>query len=133
MNLASEQERIIVLSHIGGSDAKAIIIVDKNEAGELLSSVVVDSFTGSSCSAHIWIRVLRLQFFCDVLRYIFVELDCARFTGIVFDNNLQAVNFNTKLGGTIEGRILQGHPEGDTLLFAHWKHNLERFWSRNHG
>ena len=129
---ATEKEYSDILGKVGGDYAAPICIVDE-ENGELQAAVIVEHYTGSSCSLHVWIKRMRLQFTCFIFKYIFVTLNCQRFSGIVPDDNLTAVAFNEKIGGEVEAVLKSAHPRGDILMFVHHKHTLKKYWSRDHG
>ncbi len=82
--------------------------------GELAAVVVFDNFSDVDCSIHIasdgsgqWLNRALLQ---ATFRYVFVQLKLARVTGMVDEDNVQALRFDEHLGFKREGY----HPRAGT-------------------
>lgn len=91
--------------------------------GELVAGVTFDNMTDTNLFAHIasTANVLPRELLDAVARYAFVQLGVCRMTFMVPDSNSRCVNFVRGLGARSEGRLKQGHGDGDTLIFALWQ------------
>lgn len=91
------------------------------EGGDLLAGVVYEGYNGSNIMMHVaaspgrrWMTRTFLHF---AFWYPFEQLGCARVTGLVPDDNLQAAAFDEHLGFTLEATLREAHPTGDLLVY----------------
>lgn len=106
---------------IGGiafkDDAKAI---GREINGELVAAVVFDSFSQCDCNIHIASdgskRWLTRGFLTAAFAYPFIQCGFRRVTGLVPASNIDALNFDLKLGFKFEGRCQEAMPDGDDVI-----------------
>lgn len=115
------------IAHMTGGDINPPVCIVQQLGDRLTSGVLIEGFTGTNVFVHVWASALSKSFVKFVLGYIFNQLGCTRFTGIVPSTNLQAVNFNRKLGGEVEATLQGACEGGDLLLFVHRRENLEKW------
>lgn len=89
--------------------------------GELKAALGFEGYTGSNVFAHIASDVTMPR---SLLRagcaYAFKQLNCARITFLVNDDNVPCQVLMDALQLRREGAIRCGHPKGHTYLFALW-------------
>lgn len=115
------------IAHMTGGDINPPVCIVQQLGDRITSGVLIEGFTGTNVFVHVWTSALSRSFVEFVLRYIFHQLHCTRLTGIVPSTNLQAVNFNRKLGGEVEATLQGACDGGDLLLFVHRRENLEKW------
>jgi RimJ/RimL family protein N-acetyltransferase len=91
------------------------------ENGGLIAGVVYEGYNGANIQMHVaahpGCRWLNRQFLHFAFWYPFVQLDCARVTGLVPDDNAEARVFDEHLGFVLEARLKEAHPTGDLLVY----------------
>ena len=88
-------------------DAKGLVIADDKE-GELQAGVIFDSFTMSSCQAHIYVynkMALRHGLMYEVANYVFNTCGLQIMFGKVPEDNEKALKLNRHFGFTEVCRI----------------------------
>lgn len=88
--------------------------------GELIVGVVYDRFSGTDICMHVaakpgvlWVkRDAMYRFFA----YPFLQLNCARVTGLVAANNQVARKFDEHIGFVQEGVMRRGMPDGEDII-----------------
>ena len=118
-----------------GQDAKVIARVGKRideedfglakalgveENGQLIAGVVFNLYNGPSICMHVaavpgkaW---LTKDFLYRCFAYPFIQLKCNRVTGLVRVDNLQAQNFDEKLGFVREGVLRKAATDGTDMI-----------------
>jgi|LSQX01.1.fsa_nt_gb hypothetical protein len=113
-------------------DAKAIGLVHDNNIGEPLAdgrdslgrliaaSVVYDGFSEADCNMHIasdnsglW---LTRSLLVAAFSYPFIQCGFNRVTGLVPENNKEALKFDLNLGFKVEGLCREAMPDGSNLV-----------------
>lgn len=91
------------------------------EDGGLIAGVVFDGYNRANINMHVaalpgkrWMTRSYLHF---CFWYPFVQLSCARITGLVPESNLEARMFDEHLGFVLETRLAEAHPTGDVLVY----------------
>lgn len=107
--------------HLGQSPYTAIGLV--GPTGHLLAGVVYDNYVRVSIDMHVAAvpgkRWMTRQFLGEVFRYPFLQLGVRRVNGKVAADNAAAINFDTRLGFQLEGRIRHALDDGvDLLIFG---------------
>jgi len=91
--------------------------------GELVAVVAYNQWHHPSICGHIASdgskRWLNRAFLHAMFDYPFRQLGCARITAPIAESNISAINFVTKLGFQLEGRLRKALPNGeDRLIFG---------------
>jgi len=91
--------------------------------GELVAGVTFDNMTETNVFVHIasTAHALPREFLLAIGRYVYLQLGALRMTFMVHDNNDRCVALVKGLGAKCEGRLHQGHADGDTLIFVLWR------------
>lgn len=118
-----QQDRVTkYVAHLVGEDEflKPCAAIGLEKNGELIAGVVYDCFTGNSVSMHVasdksknWM-ISSYLYFC--FAYPFIALKCNRVTGLVQENNIDALNFDLKLGFKQEGRLRAACSDGSDII-----------------
>lgn len=91
------------------------------KGGELLGGVVYQRYTQSSMFMNVagfapnWIN---RDFIWLAFHYPFIQLGCERVFGLTHEGNAHALEFERKLGFTIETRIKKVYPDGDQIVLV---------------
>ena len=91
------------------------LVAYKDDSGEILGIVVMDSWTKSGCQAHIAIdnpMCIRAGLLSEAFFHIHVTCDRKYAFGAIPANNKKAYNFDLKIGFKEVARIPDGHAEG---------------------
>lgn len=89
--------------------------------GNLLGGVIFTSYTGASICMHTagfapnWISKDLLWICFD---YPFVQLRCSKVLALIPSSNLKALDFNRRLGFTVETTIKEVYPDGDAIVIS---------------
>ena len=92
------------------------------DALRLIAGIWFESFNGANMMMHVaalpqsrWMskELLWYAFF-----YPFIECGCKRVTGLVEEGNLEAREFDERLGFKLEARLKDAAPGGDLLVYA---------------
>lgn len=89
--------------------------------GVVLAGVVLENFTGRSAMCHIAIahpRVPVRKLVVAVANYAFNQLGVEKLIGPVPSTNMQAIQFDLRLGFQPEAIIRDAVPGGDMLIFS---------------
>ncbi len=96
-------------------------VISRTENGKLLGGVFYESCTGpmifahqASFSKHWLCRDLLWVMF----HYPFVQLGCNKICGTIPSSNADLLQFNLKLGFTIETSVKGAYPDGDMLIMS---------------
>jgi L-amino acid N-acyltransferase YncA len=90
------------------------------ENGILRAVVGYDHFTGKSCQMHVagtgktW---MTRELLFAVFDYPFRELGLNVVLGIVDSSNADGLAFNRRIGFREVHRVVNGHPDGDLVIF----------------
>jgi RimJ/RimL family protein N-acetyltransferase len=88
--------------------------------GELIAGVVFESYSHPNIHIHVaavpGTRWVTKEFMFAVFKYPFLQLKCARVTGVVEANNTHALAFDKHLGFVEEGRLRCGAKDGGDLI-----------------
>lgn len=108
-----------------------------NGQGHLLAGVIYERFTQIDIHVHIAAvpgkRWISRHWLNEVFRYPFVQLGCARMTGLVPARNEAAQKFDEHLGFRLEGRLRKALPNGEDLLIYGMLKEECRWLGAGHG
>jgi hypothetical protein len=103
---------------LGSTPYTAIGLV--GPTGHLVAGVVYDTYIGTSIDMHVAAvpgkRWMTRKFLGEAFRYPFLQLGVRRVTGRVAADNAAAIEFDTRLGFQLEGRVRQLLDDGQDLL-----------------
>jgi hypothetical protein len=109
----------------GFTAGRGIAVVDDipgMEMGRMLAGIWFESYTGTNMLMHVaavpgsrWMSRYLLWY---TFYYPFIEMGCKRVTGLVAETNYEARKFDERLGFKLEGRMKDGAPDGDILIYA---------------
>lgn len=88
--------------------------------GELVSGVVYNHFSGNDIAMHVcgtgfWATRAALKVYFE---YPFLQLKCQRVTAYVASKNAKCLTLVNRLGFTPEGRLREGLPDDDLMVFG---------------
>lgn len=125
-----QQKRLLewAVEHIGidafRPDAKAIGLVREDE---ITAVTVFDNFSKCDCNIHIasdgtrcW---MNKSFLLASFAFPFLQLRLRRVTGLVREDNVDALDFDQKLGFVIEGRHPDAEPNGALISLGLLRRN----------
>jgi len=105
----------------------------------LIAGVVYEGYNGANIEMHVaatpganW---LNRQFLWAAFHYPFEQLGLKRVTGVVPAANAHALQFDLKLGFSIEATLKDAHPTGDVHILRMMRDEcrwLKLFKDRNH-
>ena len=89
--------------------------------GNVVACVLFDGWNGASVYMHVAASVRHWcsrQYRRVVFDYAFRQLGCRAIIGLVAESNLKARRFDEHLGFIESGRITDGCPDGDLIIYA---------------
>lgn len=123
IRIATEEDIAWAADRIGirsfRKDAKGIAI---ERASRLSAVVVYDCFSACDCSMHIASdgsrRWLTREFLAEAFAYPFLQLGLRRVTAKVASKNLDALEFDRRLGFLDEGLCREAMPDDDIVILG---------------
>jgi hypothetical protein len=112
---------------------EGVTCIGLEREGQLVAGAMFDGYNGASIFAHIAItgRITR-EWLWFISYYPFVQLGCQVVIGLVESSNLAAQRFDEHFGFIETGRIRQGTPDGDLIIYTLTKADC-RFLRRPYG
>lgn len=87
----------------------------------IVACVMLDWHNGASIYMHVCASAsgwLTREYMRVVFDYVFRQLKCRVIIGLVAESNLKARRFDEHLGFTETGRIPDGCPDGDLIIYT---------------
>lgn len=112
-----------VASHVGENEFHDYSAIGLERDGELIAGVVYERHSGPNVMMHVasdgsrhW---MTPAYMAACFRYPFMQLKCARVTGLVRADNKDAQRFDEAMGFQREGILREGTTDGcDFILYG---------------
>lgn len=93
---------------------------------KIVAGVVYSDWNGHSIYTHqAFEGRLTRQFMWTICDYPFNQVKAKRVTGMIPEQNKQAIKFALHLGFQYETRLKDAHPGGDILVYAAYRENCK--------
>lgn len=107
--------------HAGGEYRQGAQCFGMLRDGKIIACVLFDGYNGASIYMHVassernWVT---REYIRAVFDYAFRQLGCRVIIGLVAESNLKARRFDEHLGFILTGKIPDGCPDGDLLIYT---------------
>jgi len=114
-----------MLAPCGFTEGRGIGVVDvlpEMQVAKIIAGIWYESYNGANISMHVAAlpnsRWMSKELLWYAFYYPFIECGCKRVTGLVAESNMEAREFDERLGFKIETRLRDAAPDGDLLVYA---------------